>query len=446
MVLPTQYYHDGTGSPLNSGSNAPTTAHRDTTLSQTVSGTAGTKVLTFGGTINLTGVLDDGSDTIVVTGNSGERHIFQILTFTGSVSSCTGLGTAEDVGGTNITASAWGIGGKRLDHDNDTSNDDFVDFGPGWHMELNDGGQFNSSIEFLTFNPGTKATGPTVIRTESGFSTRAEFNSSASHCFRTSTPKLPVDTFFEFHDVKLTSIPLVTAQHAVFRIDGTYVHALFKNVEFNANGTSSGDGFFLDAHNSSVRFLGCLFIAGGSNTGAGIALGIGQAARIDIIRCRFTDLGGVGIEVDHGSAPTKLNVVDCIFDGCTIGIEVTRTTDDASHYISHCAFYNQSSDGIKFTSATSPNNMGAQIEDCIFEDSGGYGVNVVSEHPFVFVENCAFFSNTSGQTNNIVARQKSGTIALSVSSFTDPANADFSLNSAATGGALVDDEATEIAN
>ena len=101
--------------------------------------------------------------------------------------------------------------------------------------------------------------------------------------------------------------------------------------------------------------------------------------------------------------------------------------------------------GVSFSAATSPVFQQYRIENCIFYDNGGYGVSVTDSDATsqVICDTNAFYNNTSGATLNTTDLNA---ITMTADPFTDSANGDFSLNSDAGGGALVDTEGLSIAN
>lgn len=91
-------------------------------------------------------------------------------------------------------------------------------------------------------------------------------------------------------------------------------------------------------------------------------------------------------------------------------------------------FVDNGNDGIEFRS-----DVGAAY-DCIFYGNGGYGIGGTDVHTQVL--NCAFGSNTSGNTETTFNFIKDS-ITLTADPFTDNANDDYSLNNTAGGGALL---------
>jgi hypothetical protein len=134
--------------------------------------------------------------------------------------------------------------------------------------------------------------------------------------------------------------------------------------------------------------------------------------------------------------------IECIFSGCdTYGAEVTASNATV-HQFYNCTFYNNTLDGLRILghSGSQPEKTSVTVENCIFVSNGGYGINYTySDSASLFIGPNAYYNNTSGQRNNIAAH--SDDIPLTADPFTDPgAGDDYSLNSDAGGGALIDTE------
>lgn len=445
MAVATLYYHDSTGADTNSGSNAPTTAHTDSSLSETISGTGGTTTFTFSGTIDVTGVADDGTDLLWVASTAGERHLWRITAFAGvDLENCTGLTVAEDIGGTTITALAWGIGGKRLTLQNDSTRFDFEDVMGGWEMIFNDGGSFtlDSNNDVTWGGGGTKATGPNIMRTAAGYSTRATIVQNGVYVQNMlRTNGFASNNFIEVHDLIFEC--QTNNGSGIWELDVNNVSHLFRNCLFVLTEDRNGSGIITDMNSSHITVEDCVFTAPGATIGTGIHCS--KIANVfSFRRCRFTDLGDEGIVLGISSG-SWVFIEECIFDGCTDGIEIEGTAVYLGVNIFDCSFYNQSAHGISLSESTIPDRPIHRIQRCIFFDNGGYGINVADADGAaqVLCENNAFYSNTSGETVNTTNIDH---ITMTADPFTDAAGADFSLNSTAGGGAAVDDEALEIAN
>lgn len=123
------------------------------------------------------------------------------------------------------------------------------------------------------------------------------------------------------------------------------------------------------------------------------------------------------------------NFVNCIAD--TNGGNGFRINNASGHVFKNCVAYNNGSQGIE--QLTSSGVM--LIDNCILDDNGGYGIQLSGNGMLGMLNNNAFFSNTSGETNNVGGSQVSGSVTLTGDPFLDPANGDFRLNNTAGAGA-----------
>lgn len=110
--------------------------------------------------------------------------------------------------------------------------------------------------------------------------------------------------------------------------------------------------------------------------------------------------------------------------------------------MTNCIAYNNGGHGINLNT----NNAIYYIENCILAGNGtagaGYGINVANTNVQMITNNCAFFSNQSGQVTPLSSSAglafptTFNTITLTADPFNDAANGDFGLNNTAGGGAL----------
>lgn len=114
-----------------------------------------------------------------------------------------------------------------------------------------------------------------------------------------------------------------------------------------------------------------------------------NASGVAVFGCHLT--GGVNVGLLLGSTGVS-SVVDCLVYASTIGISVTSS---ATLLIDGCTVDNNSSDGIKLTSAGA--NI-AKITNTMLTSNGGYGVNCNSSP--VYLSNIRYRNNTSGTIGN----------------------------------------------
>jgi hypothetical protein len=183
-------------------------------------------------------------------------------------------------------------------------------------------------------------------------------------------------------------------------------------------------GSGVNATGSQAVFIECeAYACNASNASSrgGFRAGADQTTFLRCVARDNTGSNGIGFLV---SATGGATCVDCVAD------------TNGSHGFSY-AFGN----GGAFAGCSSYGNGGAGLsvsvaatvlaESCVFANNTTYGI-VVSAG-YVRALNCAFRSNTSGETSGIV--DATGSVTLTAAPFTDAANRDFSLNNTAGGGA-----------
>ena len=117
MAYPIVKYNSSTGS---------NTAPSDAVATGTnASGTGAGTTITLNGTFDCTAAADDDSDFIWCATTSGQRHLFQITSFTGGKATATAVVVAEAIGATTFSGATWHINGSRLSLESDSSNEDY---------------------------------------------------------------------------------------------------------------------------------------------------------------------------------------------------------------------------------------------------------------------------------------------------------------------------------
>jgi len=126
-------------------------------------------------------------------------------------------------------------------------------------------------------------------------------------------------------------------------------------------------------------------------------------------------------------------------DRCVIANNSGASSDGISGIvlgvsIRNCTIYGNGRDGIRNTNPYA--NLGCVIQNNLLVSNGGYGLNLSAVRSSVsypeFAYN-AFYNNTSGARNNVLAG--AGDVTLTADPFTNAAGGDFSLNTTAGGGA-----------
>lgn len=152
-----------------------------------------------------------------------------------------------------------------------------------------------------------------------------------------------------------------------------------------------------------------------------------------IHHCYFRDcLHGNSACTFQPSAGAQTDLVECVFSN-TPGYRFLRIYAGTTLRLLRCIFHNEiGGDGIWFQT---PNNAILNIEGCIFENIGGYGIVGVPQS-IIRLRNNAYYNCTSGLHNSLIT-EESGTIVGSESFFVDPDNEDFNINDRPGGGALL---------
>ncbi len=175
----------------------------------------------------------------------------------------------------------------------------------------------------------------------------------------------------------------------------------------------------------------------GCSTSACVEIGNGISAN-SFYGCVFHDNTSEGCAITGTRGDFVF--VSCIFDTCKNGssvnaLDVSSFTATATLTVANCTFYNSGASGIGIDHAP----CSIMIINCIFESNGAYGVNIATASPLTMLINNAFYNNSSGQipVGMVSPFNLVGTVTASASMFVDPANGNFALNLASTGGNLV---------
>lgn len=361
-------------------------------------------------------------DVVYYAGNSGDRHLFEIASFTGGAATCTAIVTVESATAAR-TGSNWSVGGKRQTIQADTSRRDSEDAAADWTFDLaagtynlgatmvvpgQSGGQCfkiqgagrDSTTIMLTANAYFHNTSGGVlwldgleVDTNAGTKTLTYLFRAASAASRMFLTNCRVQnlqggyfTYFagQFYAIGTHFKDLVTSA----TVQGTYgVSCAFYGCEISGCGSYGVELGSNATGASDAAIIGCVIR---DNTDSGIYIGTG-GARALIINNTIHDNGGDGIEIGT-------------FDTLPLVILNNIMTSNAAGY------------GLRGTSA---------IDDqTILADYNAYG--------------WTGDNNASGARLNLTAG--AGDVTLTADPFTDePTTKDFTLNSTAGGGAALTD-------
>ncbi len=219
--------------------------------------------------------------------------------------------------------------------------------------------------------------------------------------------------------------------HRHYIINGN--RANFTNVQgLNTNGQSTVFNVkVMSCTGVCIAFSGTVTVIGYEQTDC-TAAAAHSANHIRWFDCYFHDNTTDAVLLNSNGSGMFSN---CVFD-TNAGHGISFTTTGQFINIDGCVFYNHTGTKSGISMTIAPSQM--FISNCIFVSNSAYGVSAgATNYRGAFLKNCAFFNNTSGATNNILAAQQEGQITLTADPFVDAANGDFRLNMNAGGGALL---------
>ena len=430
MAYPVVKYNSSTGS-----NSAPS----DTAGSGTsASGTGAATTITLGATVDLSaGVSDDDSDFIFCSTTTGERHLFQITSFTGGTGACTAVVVAEAIGATTFSGATWHINGTRLSLDGDTTFTDWLGLDPGWVVEL-DGTFIQTAIGVSVSDQRSSSSAvtdePVTIRA----------SASAS-----STPTIDVQSNGYNHFIASA-------------FDNTHVRFEALNLYCTTGGGSTTK---LSANAGSLTLDGCnIDTSGGTSTVAISGQYGGRCLRL--FNCHVK--GGTAYSIFADNL-TSLTVSNCWIDGqdaygstalvyaegnnnVIVQTLITESTGDGLQFsiagntdallwVTNVTSVDNAGDGFSMTGThtDSASAMSLNFINCIAANNAAYGwslpaASTDARSAGTIDYNCGY-NNTSGNYDGTTAGAND--ITISADPFTDASTDDYTLNSAAAGGALL---------
>lgn len=418
MAFPTIQYNGSSGSDsAASGSNAPTTAITDVSTGETIS-TATSTTQTFSSAVDLTGVLDDDSDCIFIATPSGERKLFQIVSFTGGVAACTAIVTTEAADGTDAGLS-FAIGGVRQTLQADTSNRDWLDMGAGWTFEFEAGTyDLGASISVVA---GTAADGFLRFQAASGASVTLRSTTNTHH--------FSASDGLHVRDVSLTTNSGTTTNtRGLYSSSTNSRNILFANVVIDGLDEGILGNFDIQGLFINVEVMNC--------TDYGVRVGRNQTDNIFMYACKLHDNGYGASWRDSGTNDRSYMVIDhcLIYDNTNDGL--VAEMDASPLTVKNSTFHGNGGDGISVVAGLAVSlQAGFILLNNIFDSNLGYGVGGLVNTDNIMLENDynAYRNNSSGPRNNLSAGPND--VTLTADPFTDQASGDFTLNNTAGGGA-----------
>jgi len=407
----------------------PTVNYATTGSNTAASGAGGSAVTGTNGdisgttiTLNETAVLSDfaAGDVIWYEGDGGDRHLFEIVSFTGGAATCTAVVVVETATTTISDGRNWAVGGSRLDMDNDTSNRDWEDFTGGWDAVFG-AGTFDLDAQ-VTPTGGSVTAGPIRFIGDGQGSTYLRSTTNTEH-----------------FDVSGGLVHLIdfTATTSATPATATALN------QSNSNGSQGilvervtvdglNYGWYTNYHDITL-FIGCIFE---NCTSHGVYLPHWTAARRRFVNCTFRNNGGDGAHHSNPNGSVYTLFMGCVFEGNTgDGLEVTISAFAVVDIV-NCVFHDNGGHGLNF-GTTSVIDSSVSFTNCIFTNNGLYGVTAPSSthNGVTFSDYNAFYNNTSGPRQNVTAGAHD--VTLGADPFTDAAGDDFSLNNEASGGGML---------
>lgn len=411
------------------------------TTSQTVSGTGGTSTITFSAAVDLStnngGVADDDSDFIWVNTVSGDRHLFRIVSFTGTLASCTAV-TVDEAIDTTFSALAWHINGTRDDLDPDNSNGEYMDWGRGWTAVLD--GSFTVGNQFepggnLSSSDNTADSPPITIKASASASSKPTITGPSWSFMMDINSYISVKCI----DIKFSRTGSEGGGNSFVRVNEGALTMINCDV-VNTSTTQPTNLIEVVASGRALRMFNCYIKGGGTRTlrSAFNSHAILDNCRIDaadtyctesivllesednmLTNCLLTSSLGAGVRMEADSTAGQRGLwflKNCTIEGCAgDGIEIVGTPATSTQYTySIC------------------------VTNSLIINNGGYGIDWGTQpiSPLMgdIDYNC-LFNNTSGNYNGSSAG--SNDITITTSPFVDLSGGDYRLNTDQNGGALL---------
>lgn len=371
--FPTLVFNTGTGSDSNASGAGPGTAVTGTTNAVTASTT-----VTFAGAPDLSGVAQDGTAVLWVSGVGFVR----ISTVDNVAKSCV-VETAL----TCSAGTAFAIGGKRATFDNTesrrlfaaTSSPTALGATGQWTLQLEDDQAITSTIT-LAFTAGTG-----YLTIQSDGSTRRVISCNASGA-----------AIFTCNTANRARFKTCKFQHTHATVKGyAFTHSSTTVIECrdcicgDSGGTNcpsgistrTGGGGTVILWNTSVLRCG--------------SIGINGTTQVYLYGSEISRCGGAGVSISGG----ELHAHDSIIShNSGDGINTANLGGSNTFMeVKNCTIHGNSGDGIELTGN---NVVGAMILNNSITANGGYGLKFSGTTPHFGVVEYNNFGNASDSTNN----------------------------------------------
>ena len=403
------------------------------------SGTGAATTISLGATVDLTGVADDDSDYIWCSTTAGERHLFQITSFTGGVSTCTAVVVAEAIGATTFSGANWHINGSRQTLESDTSARDGQDWREGWIAEFQSG-TYNIATEIVPMN-GVAATSTSPALTMRAASSAV----SRPSIVQTSSSWNVVSMSNDGHTMMCIGLKLslsnATSTSNCIRVNAGWGRCGLIDCVIDSSGTNSQAAVWVENGQRAILMENC-YITGGT-----LYVVNARADGVIIRNCVIDGQGvygttaGISLGSFHQSAVDGCVVGDCDGDG----IITNNLYGGDSTYICNNTIVNNTGNGFTVPDVGIGSSIGKRPQlfaNNIVAHNGLFGVRTPTlahdSMPLFHFASNSLYGNTSGpwsgqkqETDNI------GGVTPTTDPFTNEAIGDYTLNSVSTGGALL---------
>lgn len=428
MVVPTITYDAASGSDTAASGAGPATAVTGVDGDATAAGTT----FTLNETVDFTGAADDGSDALWALTAAGDRNLFSIASFTGGVSTCTAIVTAETFDA-NLLSVDWAVGGKRKTLTQDLANQDWVDWitaGVPWTAEFEEGTYTVNAA--MTVIGGSIAVGPLIMRKTSA-ATTLPILTVGTGAFDLFDSVNSSNKSVHIEDLELSTENSTGAKH-VWNIDEAInlrlIGCTLKSSDDAIDMTSATTGY------ATVNVEDCDLTCA-----AGRAINnLSSTIHLLVANCRIHDTADSGISWNPVQK-SSISVIDTeIIDSASHGVVLVLDQQYSKAVVHNCTIFDSTNHGIKIQGVI--NRPLVHIANNIFYSNGLYGIQSDDDSGNnLHVGPNAFGNNTSGSLNRIVAHPDD--VTLTADPFVDSgaATPDLGLNEDSGGGALIDHNA-----
>ena len=347
------------------------------------------------GTFDLTGVGDDGTDVFWFDSTSGRKRLYPIESFTGGVSTCTGLAFG-DFSGTAEAGRDWAIGGVRKTLTSNARTDP-RDSGAGWTLELQDStAEYVLTSACITFT-GDLVQGPVTIRAASGATPVVSWTSN-TFAFQSSS-------YLVLENLTITNTTSIsTFANAVLVASGKFARMLGCTMD-SQRAVSINDG--------RAVLIDCDVTAGDFGL-----LSAKNTNQITVIGSGMHDCGSAGLYMQDdwdGSFSAWSSVFENNANrGLILGVNGSLVK---SVSVRNCVFNGNTLAGFEFFKTVAITSGPVVLTNNVFSGNSTYGIKVgqsTSVDLITYNNNNAYFNNTSGEVSTDITKGTNSITCITV--------------------------------